>query len=66
MNDHIMKVLGFGDVVKKVKEGKCPPVVGCGKVIKISEFKDPLSLKEYQISGLCQKCQDAFFGGSIK
>ena len=25
------------------------------------EFKDALSVREYQISGLCQKCQDGFF-----
>ncbi len=27
-----------------------------------SEFKDPLSAKEYTISGMCQICQDATFG----
>ena len=26
------------------------------------EFRDDLSRKEYNISGLCQHCQDAFFG----
>ena len=26
-----------------------------------TEFKDELSRKEYTISGLCQKCQDATF-----
>lgn len=41
------------------KEGKCP---FCGKKINPeTEFKDPLSLKEFHISGLCQKCQDEFF-----
>ena len=25
-------------------------------------FTDDLSRKEYQISGMCQKCQDDFFG----
>jgi hypothetical protein len=24
-------------------------------------FKDALSAKEYQISGMCQRCQDGFF-----
>jgi len=28
-------------------------------------FKDKLSKKEYEISGLCQKCQDRVFGESI-
>ena len=26
-----------------------------------TEFKDPLSKKEYRISGFCQKCQDETF-----
>ncbi len=32
----------------------------CGKPAK--EFRNPLSKKEYTISGLCQKCQDEVFG----
>lgn len=27
------------------------------------DFRDPLSRKEYQISGMCQTCQDSVFGG---
>ena len=39
--------------------GKCPL---CGKEIDVSnEFRDNLSIKEYFISGLCQKCQDIGF-----
>ena len=41
------------------KEGVC---VTCGNKIKIKDFKDKLSIKEYEISGLCQKCQDDTFG----
>lgn len=26
------------------------------------DFRDELSVKEYRISGMCQTCQDAFFG----
>jgi len=26
------------------------------------EFRNVLSQKEYEISGMCQKCQDDFFG----
>ena len=36
--------------------------VFCGKEIKMEDFKDQLSIKEYEISGLCQKCQDDTFG----
>lgn len=28
----------------------------------ITGFKDPLSEREYQISGFCQACQDSVFG----
>lgn len=42
--------------------GKClPPPAGCGG--EATEFRDPVSTREYQISGLCQKCQDEVFGG---
>ena len=37
-----------------------PAPIGCGGEAK--EFRDELSRREYRISGLCQKCQDAFFG----
>lgn len=36
----------------------------CNKQIK--GFKDELSKKEYQLSGLCQECQDRIFGDSEK
>lgn len=29
---------------------------------KITPFRDKLSAREYQISGMCQACQDGFFG----
>jgi hypothetical protein len=35
--------------------------VFCGK--PATEFRDELSRKENEISGLCQKCQDEVFGG---
>lgn len=28
-------------------------------------FKDDLSMREYMLSGLCQKCQDSVFGTDI-
>lgn len=36
----------------------------CSKCAKqhTFEFTDDLSFKEYTISGLCQECQDDFFG----
>lgn len=34
----------------------------CHEIFNIEELRDKLSLKEYQISGLCQSCQDKTFG----
>ena len=33
---------------------------GCGE--DVLNFRDALSNREYQISGMCQKCQDSIFG----
>lgn len=40
-----------------IDSGKCP---FCENAI--GEFRDELSIKEFKISGLCQKCQDDVFG----
>lgn len=34
--------------------------VTCGN--SADSFRDPLSIQEYNISGMCQKCQDMTFG----
>ena len=34
--------------------------IGCGE--PATEFRNALSKREFQISGLCQKCQDEVFG----
>lgn len=39
-----------------IENDKC---ASCGEAA--DEFTDDLSRKEYKISGLCQKCQDAVF-----
>lgn len=40
--------------------GYCiPKPIGCGELI--SDFNDELSAREYEISGLCQSCQDRVF-----
>ena len=59
MNKDILKKMGFGKEVKAVEEKKCP---FCVQPIKMEDFKDKRSKKEYTISGICQKCQDSFFG----
>jgi len=57
MNDEIIRKT-FPEMFELVKNKKCP---FCKKKIIIDEFKNDLSLKEYKISGLCQKCQDETF-----
>ena len=49
----------FPEEAARINEGKCP---FCGKVIDVeNEFKDDLSRREFEISGMCQSCQDDFF-----
>lgn len=40
------------------EQGFCP---FCKEPISMDGFKDQLSRREYEISGLCQKCQDKIF-----
>ena len=61
MENYTKKILlqtGFVDEVEKVNQGKCP---FCNKQVDTSEFKDKLSLKEFNQSGICQKCMDKHF-----
>jgi len=54
-----MRAMGFGEEVDLVNQSKCP---FCHKQVDPGKFRDELTLKEYQISGICQECQDDFFG----
>ena len=56
-----MRAAGFDNEMDKVNQSKCPL---CGEKINFDDFKDELSLKEFTISGMCQKCQDSFFNGN--
>lgn len=50
----------FPDRCEAIGENRCiNPPIGCGK--PINTFKDGISYREYQISGLCQECQDNIF-----
>jgi hypothetical protein len=57
MNKDIIKKL-FPGAWQRIKTGQCPI---CGKPIKPEDFKDRLSLREFEISGMCQSCQDETF-----
>lgn len=59
MNKRILQQAGFGEEVKAVERKECPI---CGIKIDMAAFRDELSVKEYEISGICQKCQDEIFG----
>jgi hypothetical protein len=48
------------DAIVQRALGQCP---FCKKEVKEGSFKDALSEKEFQISGLCQPCQNRVFGG---
>ena len=58
MNKEIMEALGFEEEVQNVELGLCP---FCNQPVKVEDFTDELSVREYKISGLCQGCQDRFF-----
>ena len=58
MNKEIMKQLGFSKQVNDVENNICPFFFF---LININDFKNYISIKEYNISGLCQRCQDEIF-----
>ena len=60
MNKEIMKQMGFSEEVDRVENHQCPL---CESDIYIKDFKNQLSISEFKISGICQKCQDGIFGG---
>ena len=59
MNKEIAIQEGFTRELSAVEAGACPI---CGQVIKTVPFRNEASVKEYKISGMCQECQDDFFG----
>ena len=62
MDDEKIKQIrsaGLDKEADRVSLGFCPL---CGKPVTREEFRDPLSLREFGISGICQKDQDKFFG----
>lgn len=57
MNKDIMEQFGFWKEVAQIEAGVCPFCATEGPF----EFRDALSVKEFRISGLCQKYQDEIF-----
>lgn len=60
MEQALTSIFGFDRRDPISRNVCCPPPIGCGG--PATEFRDELSKREYSISGLCQKCQDKFFG----
>ncbi len=58
MNEELMIAMGFRREVANFRAGNCAT---CGKKIRMGEFVDLLSIREYGISGMCQTCQDSVF-----
>ena len=52
-----ISMMFFGRSVSLAKAGN--QCVCCGKAA--TEFRDEISKREYQITSLCQKCQDEVF-----
>ena len=48
-----------------IDKRQCNRMFGCGKEIwdMEREFRDEISRKEYELTGLCQDCQDGVFDG---
>ena len=59
----IMQELGFGKQIEDVEAGLCP---FCQKPVKVDDFTDEISLKEFGISGICQTCQNETFKAPTK
>ena len=55
--DNLLESITGRSRVKSVTDNIC---VSCGE--GANEFDDEISVKEYNISGLCQGCQDSVFG----
>lgn len=50
----------FPEMFDRRERGDCP---FCGNPIDPEDFHDEMSRREFEISGICQCCQDGFFDG---
>jgi hypothetical protein len=58
----LLRKMGFSKELERLEKGHCP---FCDSEIDPDGFRDPLSKREWEISGMCQKCQDSTFGESV-
>jgi len=59
MNKDIMIGAGFGDAIARVERGSCAM---CNTTVRMEDFTDEISVREFGISGMCQSCQNDMFG----
>tara|TARA_R110000744_G_scaffold288792_2_gene399770 strand:+ start:474 stop:686 length:213 start_codon:yes stop_codon:yes gene_type:complete len=60
IDSFITSIMGK-DRVQTIREGDC---MTCNNERIEDNFRDEGSEREYQISGMCQECQDNVFGGN--
>jgi hypothetical protein len=61
MSKNLLEECGFLDDSDTTEKKHCPL---CKNIINMKDFKDEISRREFLISGMCQKCQDDFFGSN--
>lgn len=55
MSDKLLIDAGFGEEVRRKNLGLC---TFCKNSVKLEDFGNDKSRKEFSISGLCQECQN--------
>ena len=55
---NMLRALGFKRQIDRVERGDCP---FCGDHVDPESLGDDRSRKEFEISGMCQQCQDRQF-----
>jgi len=61
INNHLKNTFGVDREEAILDEVCVPAPIGCGK--PVIKFHTVESAKEFEISGLCQSCQDELFEG---
>ena len=61
INNHLKNTFGVDREEAILDEVCVPAPIGCGK--PVIKFHTVASAKEFEISGLCQSCQDELFEG---
>jgi hypothetical protein len=61
VNNHLKSHFGIDREQAILDEVCVPAPIGCGK--PVIKFRNQVDAKEFEISGLCQSCQDELFDG---